>query len=131
MDLITTAILTALSSGVVASVQKVGEQALVDAYTALKELIKRKFGTKSEIMKAVKEVEKTDSPGRKEVLREEVTNANADKDPELIQAAQKIMDIIKNTVDGTSISQNAVGDGNIQIAGDGNIVQTTMPRTKR
>ena len=124
MDPVTTAILAALAAGVVASAQKVGEQVLVDAYAALKELLKRKFGVKSEVVKAVRDVEKTTSPGHEQVLREEITKVKADKDSELLQAAQKILILIKNRPDGGEIIQNVVGNGNIVIAGNGNIVKS-------
>ena len=128
MDPITTAIIAAIASGV----SKVGEQAVVDAYTQLKDLLKKKFGTKSEVVKAVKGVEdKPDSSARKEVLKEEVAAVKADRDPEMLQAAQMLLKVIKAKPGGDQSIQTAIGDQNIQISGDGNVVSVNTSKIKR
>jgi len=128
MDPITTAIVAAIAAGV----SKVGEQAVVDAYTKLKDLLKKKFGAKSEVVKAVKEVEtKPASKARKEVLKEEVAATKADQDPQILKAAQTLLLVIKAKPGGEQIIQTAIGDQNIQIAGDGNIVSVNTPKSKR
>ena len=128
MDPITTAILAAIAAGA----SKVGEQAIVDAYAKLKELLKKKFGAKSEVVKAVKEAEaKPDSSARKEVLKEEVKGAKADKDPDLLKAAQTLLLVIKSKPGGVQIVQTATGNQNIQISGDGNVVSVNTPKPKR
>jgi hypothetical protein len=128
MDPITTAIMAAIASGV----SKVGEQAVVDAYAKLKDLLKKKFGAKSEVVKAVKGVEaKPDSAARKEVLKEEVAAVKADKDPEMLQAAQMLLKAIKAKPGGDQIIQTAIGDQNIQISGDGNVVSVNTPKSRQ
>jgi hypothetical protein len=128
MDPITTAIVAATAAGV----SKVGEQAVVDAYAKLKDLLANKFGTKSEVVKAVKGVEaKPDSSARKEVLKEEVAAVKADRDPEMLQAAQILLKAIKAKPGGDQIIQTAIGDQNIQISGDGNVVSVNTPKTRR
>src|SRR5207248_8785387 len=90
MDPITAAIIaaSALLPGVVAVEKKV----FVDAYEALKNLIKKKFGSQSELVQAVEAVEaKPDSSARKELLKEEVATAKADEDPDLRNAAQTLL----------------------------------------
>jgi FKBP-type peptidyl-prolyl cis-trans isomerase len=132
MDPITTAILAALAAGAVSGVTKVGEQAIVDAYGKLKELLKKKFGSKSKIIKAVKDLEANPkSAARKEVVKEEVAAAKADQDKELLQAAQALIKSVKALPGGIQIIQTAIGDQNIQIAGDGNTVNVNTPKTKR
>jgi hypothetical protein len=128
MDPITTAIVAATAAGV----SKVGEQAVVDAYAKLKDLLANKFGTKSEVVKAIKEVEaKPDSSARKEVLKEEIAAVKADRDPEMLQAAQILLKAIKAKPGGDQIIQTAIGDQNIQISGDGNVVSVNTPKTRR
>ncbi len=69
MDPITLAVVAAVTAGVA----KVGEQAITDAYAALKELLKRKFGAESKVMKAAEEVEANpQSKSRPATLSEEV-----------------------------------------------------------
>jgi hypothetical protein len=128
MDPITTAIIAAIAAGVT----KVGEQFVVDAYAKLKELLEKKFGGKSKVVKAVKDLEANPkSAARKEVVKEEVAAVKADKDNELLQVAQALIKSIKALPGGTQIIQTAIGDQNIQIAGDGNKVNVSTPKTKR
>ena len=132
MDPITTAILAAVTAGAVAGATKVGEQAIVDAYGKLKELLGKKFGAKSKVVKAVKELEANPkSAARKEVVKEEVAAAKADQDKELLQAAQALIKSVKALPGGIQIIQTAIGDQNIQIAGDGNTVNVNTPKAKR
>jgi FKBP-type peptidyl-prolyl cis-trans isomerase len=132
MDPITTAILAAIAAGAMAGTIKVGEQALVDAYGKLKELLQKKFGSKSKLVKAVKELETNPkSAARKEVVKEEVATAKADRDKELLEAAQALLNSVKALPGGIQIIQTAIGDQNIQIAGDGNTVNVNTPENKK
>jgi len=132
MDPITTAILAALAAGAVSGATKVGEQVVSDAYAKLKELLGKKFGAKSKVVKAVKELEANPkSAARKEVVKEEVAAAKADQDKELLQAAQALIKSVKALPGGIQIIQTAIGDQNIQIAGDGNTVNVNTPKAKR
>jgi hypothetical protein len=131
MDPITTAILAAIAAGAVSGITKVGEQVLIDAYGKLKEMLKNKFGPQSKVVNAVVELEANPkSEARKEVVQEEVAASKADQDDELLQAAQALIKSIKALPGGTQIIQTATGDQNIQIAGDGNIVNVNKPKSK-
>jgi hypothetical protein len=131
MDPITTAILAAISAGAIAGVTKAGEQAILDAYGKLKEMLGKKFGAKSKVVKAVKELEANPkSEARKAVVKEEVTAAKADQDIDLLQAAQVLLKSVKALPGGTQIIQTVIGDQNIQIAGDGNTVNVNTPKAK-
>ena len=128
MDTITTAIVAAISAGVT----KVGEQVISDAYNKLKELLAKKFGTKSKVVKAVKELEgNPKSTARKEVVREEVAAAKADQDQELLQIAQSLLKSLKALPGGAQIIQTATGDQNIQVAGDSNTVSLSSPKKRK
>lgn len=128
MDPITTAIVAAIAAGA----SKVGEQAIIDAYAQLKELLKKKFGAKSNVVKAVKELEANPkSAARKEVVKEEVVAAKADQDVELLKVAQSLLKTIKTKPGGEQIIQTITGDQNIQISGDGNVVSVNTPKPKR
>lgn len=132
MDPISTSIVAALTAGAISGATKAGEQAISDAYNGLKELLKKKLGAKSKVVKAVKELEANPkSEARKAVVKEEVAVAKADKDKDLIKAAQSLLKTIKAKPGGDQIVQMAVGDQNIQISGDGNVVSLNTPKTKR
>ncbi len=86
MDPVTMAIVGALSAGVVDSAGQVGEHVLADAYTGLKAVLIRKFGTQSEVAKAVEGVEtRPESVSRQGTLGEEIAAIKADQDPEVRQ----------------------------------------------
>lgn len=106
MDPITTAIIAAVAAGVT----KVGPQAIADAYTALKDLLKSKFGVHSDVFKSVDDLEaKPDSAGRKATLQEEVAAAKADQDPDIRKAAQELLDKISAQPGGGQHIQQAIG----------------------
>jgi hypothetical protein len=132
MDPITTAIVAAIAAGALSGVKKAGEQVLVDAYVKLKDLLKTKFGAKSKVIKAVVDLESTPkSIARQGVVAEEVLLAKADKDADLLKLAQQLLKAIKAQPGGEQIIQTAIGDQNIQVAGDGNTVNMNPPKTKK
>jgi hypothetical protein len=132
MDPITTAIVAALTAGAVSGATKVAEQAVSEGYNKLKELLGKKFGAKSKVVKAVKDLEANPkSAARKEVVKEEVAAVKADQDQELLQIAQSLLKNLKALPGGTQIVQTAIGDQNIQVAGDGNTVNMGTPRQKK
>ena len=95
MDLVTTAIVTALTDDVAAGLAKGGENAIAAAYDTLKAVIKEKFGIDSSLIEAVQLFEKKpDSIARQEVLMEEVTMVEAERIAEVIAAAQNLLDKI-------------------------------------
>jgi hypothetical protein len=130
MDPITTAIIAAIAAGATAGVTESAKQAVVDAYEALKALLKKKFGGHSEVVKSVEGLEtRPDSSSRKNVLQEEVTTAKADQDPDLIQAAQVLLDLIGAQPGGGQHIQNASGSYIAQAdRGSTAQVQVNQPR---
>jgi hypothetical protein len=124
MDPITTAIVAAVAAGAAEGIGKVGGQALIDAYNKLKKLLTTKYGSKSEVIRAVKALEaKPNSSARRDLLKEEIASAKADQDHELIQATQILLKILKINSDEYQIIQMAIGDKNIQTIGDDNIIK--------
>lgn len=105
-----TAIVAALSAGVVSGVGEVGKSALVDAYNGLKETLKRRFGDQSEVVEAVDMLEsRPDSEARKGMVEEEIERVEVDQDPEVRQAAQELLNLLKAQPGGEQHIQNAVG----------------------
>jgi hypothetical protein len=91
MDPITTAVLSGIAAGATGGATAVAQQALVDAYSGLKGAIQRRFGADSDMAEAIAALEKKpDSHGRRSTLAEEVANAGADKDAEIVQAAEQV-----------------------------------------
>lgn len=110
MDPITAAIVAALAASAIGGLTEIGKNAIVDSYTSLKSLLQKKFGSQSEVAKSVAGLEANpDSQSRKGVLQEEVKNAKADQDPELVQAAQALLSQIKALPGGEQHIQTATG----------------------
>lgn len=94
--LITTAIIAALAA--------ISKDAIKDSYNALKDALKRKFGSESDVVDAVEGLEKKpDSKGRQTTLQEEIENAKVNDDAEIVQLANNLQDEIKKQPDGQKI----------------------------
>ncbi|WP_339137839.1 MAG: hypothetical protein WGN25_06790 [Candidatus Electrothrix sp. GW3-4] len=115
MDIITAAIAGALANLGAAAVQK--------GYGKLKAVMQRKFGADSDVVQATEKLEqKPEAQGRKLMLQEELVAAAADKDAELIKAAEELLAEVKKQPGGEAFVQQVV---NQQITGDGNIFSGT------
>ena len=106
-----TAILAAIGATIASGAgQAVGENMINEAYAKLKATIKRKLGDDNQVVEAVDKLEeKPDSQGRKAVLEEEVQASGADRDPEIRQAAQELLEQLRAQPGGEQHVQNAVG----------------------
>jgi tetratricopeptide (TPR) repeat protein len=92
MEPVTTAILAAIAAGAVSGVGDAAKQAIGDAYSALKALIARKFGSGSAPVEAVSKLEgNPESAGWKESVATELAKAGANQDQELAAAAEQVM----------------------------------------
>lgn len=121
MDIIIPAIAGALGN--------LGSAAVLGAYQAVKAQVERKFGAGNKMTKAIEELEQEpDSPGRKMLLQEAAKKASADKDEEIIKAAQALLEAVKAQPGGEKavrdiIHQQVSGSGNI-FSGRGNVTVT-------
>jgi hypothetical protein len=115
MDPITTAILAALGAGVVSGLTETGKTAVADAYGRLKDVLAKKFGASSEVMKAVNQLEsKPTSGGRKETLIEEVAAVQAEQDREIVAQALHVLTLVQPQQVGQgkyTIQNNALVQG--------------------
>lgn len=79
-----------IMAALVAGAAKTAGEAVQDAYKGLRELIKRKFEGKPAAQVVLEEHEK-DSETYEAPLKKNLTELEADKDNEIISAAQKLM----------------------------------------
>jgi hypothetical protein len=107
MDPVTLAILAGLS----AVTHSVADNAITESYEELKDVIKKKFGDKSELVKSIIQLEnKPESNARRQLVQEEVGDSRADRDPEILQAAQSLLEHLRSDEDGEQIIQIAAGN---------------------
>lgn len=110
MDPVTTAIVAAVSAGLGSGVTNVAEKAITNSYEALKNLLKEKFGEKSDVVEAVNRFEKKpESEGRKQMLQEEVAEAMVKQDPDILKLAEALLRLIESQPDRGRFSQQASG----------------------
>jgi hypothetical protein len=116
---------------IIAAVGKLSESVVKEGYETLKAVLQRKFGKNSDLSEAVEKLEKNPtSSGRKQTLREELATAKADQDAELIQAAQALLEKIRELPGGEQIIQQTVtGNQNI-FSGTGDVT-VTIGETKK
>lgn len=113
MDPVTAAIVAAVAAGAA----KVATEVVPDLYKGLKALLKSKFGEQSAVSKAVDEVEADpESAGQQIVLEEKVRKAGADKDADIVAAAEKLLEQLKAQPGGARIVQTVTGNYNAQAA---------------
>jgi hypothetical protein len=111
-EIVTNAIVAAISAGAVAGVTDTAKSAIGDAYQGLKSLIKKKFGHDSEAGRAIDKLEaQPDADPWKQILTGELKTANSTSDPELAYAAQSLLELIRALPQGEKHIQVAHGTG--------------------
>jgi hypothetical protein len=122
-------ITNALIAGVVAGVGPTAAQAVGDAYRGLKTMLILRLGLNSDAVTALDRLEK--QPGaetRKASLREDLTAANLAHDGELIAAAQRVLEAVKDLPEAQQANvQNAIGS-NIAQADRGSTAKVVVGR---
>lgn len=96
MDLITAAIVAALTAGTASGLTETSKTAITDAYQALKGLLTKQFGPKSQVVQAVDHLEaKPDSAHRQGGLAEEMITVQAEQDQEMLAAAMHLLILVQ------------------------------------
>lgn len=112
MDLVSTAIIAAISAGI-------GEP-IKDAYNTLKEALQKKFGKDSDVVDAVVKLEKKkDSESRQGMLKEEIEATKAYENDELKQLAEVLLKKLQETSEGkNAVKKYNIKAGKIGVVGD-------------
>jgi hypothetical protein len=87
-----TIIVTALALGAATGMKSVAEQAVKDGYQGLKNLIKKKYPD----IGVDRLEKKPDSKKQQDAVEEEIADLGADKDTEILQKAEVLLDTVKN-----------------------------------
>jgi hypothetical protein len=121
--------LTQAATRFAADLPELGQEAVQDAYTALKGAIRSRFGIKHDLPEAVEQLEKRpDSTARQAVVDEEVRSAGADEVPELRELARALLEIVQSAEAGSSSSQTATGSNIAQAMGPGASAKVNVRR---
>jgi len=120
----TAIIISALAAGAAALLKDAANLALRDAYEDLKVLIQNRFRENQAAETALAEYEQDPETWQKP-LEKAITTTRVDKDPDILHAAEKLMEIVQPP-------QGKVGKYNISITGNvqglvsGDNAQVTM-----
>ncbi|MDX8392873.1 MAG: hypothetical protein R8K53_09980 [Mariprofundaceae bacterium] len=125
MDPITaSAIISAISAGVLSGAKDAAKKSISDAYEALKKLLQKKCGEQSEVMQSVMNLEnKPESEGYQMVLQENIAETKVDEDTEIHGLAKKLIEKLQQSTPGQHFEQHTTGNKNtqVQINGSGNV----------
>ena len=128
------AIVAAVVAGAVEAARPTAAQAVKDAYDAVKALIIRKFSKSSKPLEAVDE--KPESKPRQEALKEELTDAGAQSDQDLLAAVELLTATLQqhapqsvahfaSTVTGGISLQGGTFGGPVNVAGGNTTIQSS------
>jgi hypothetical protein len=127
MDLLSTAIIAALTAGAASGLTDTVKKAIIDGYEELKTLVGKKFGIGSDVADAIEKLQlKPYSPGRRQTLAEEMEAVDAPADPALLAAAQSLLALVRAVPVGQQHIQVARGVGIAQ-ADRGSTSYTIVP----
>jgi Mg/Co/Ni transporter MgtE len=91
MDPISAVVLAALVAGLSAGITDVGRKAIGDGYEGLKRIIAAKYGEQGQLAQAINSLEeRPESAGRQATMQEEVAEAQADHDAEVLAAVRNL-----------------------------------------
>ncbi len=111
MEPVSAAIIAAIAAGVTTGVGETATKAVVDAYQALKGLLRGRFGEKSRVAGAIDALEaQPKSEGRRTVFLEEVEASGAVADDEIIAAARTLLERLEKAPAGEQHIQQATGN---------------------
>ncbi|MCI5193906.1 MAG: hypothetical protein D3915_12400 [Candidatus Electrothrix sp. AU1_5] len=129
MEPIITTIAAAVALGAGAGLKDTASKAVTDAYNGLKKLIQDRYKNDKGITFAVEHVsEEPEEESRRKMLEAALTGAGADKDTELVTAAEAVLDAVKDQPGGEEavqqiVNQQVIGNDNI-FSGSGNVTVT-------
>lgn len=112
-----------ITTAIVAALTNLSTYVIKDSYDALKTLLEKKFGAKSNLVNAIKKLEELpDRDDRKATLKTEIEIAKVNNDPEILQLAQDLLNKLKEQPGGQAAInqiQNNQADNN-DVQGDFN-----------
>lgn len=114
-----TLIVAALAAGAAAGVQGTAASAVKDAYAGLKALVKKRFAGRPDAELILARHERAPQTWQAP-LAAELSEAGADRDRDLLAAAQALMDLVDRAGSRTEYNVNAPGAKNVQV-GQGNV----------
>ena len=111
-----TLVLTALATGAATGAQDVISSATKEAYATLKSFVARKFVGKPEAEVALAQHEQDPDTWEKP-LKKALSDVQADRDPQIIEAAKKLMAILQTEGRAGGTYVTAMGERSVALGG--------------
>ncbi len=128
MGPITTAIVAALTVGVTNGLTDTAKTMIADTYQGLKSLLHKKFGHESSLVKSIEVLEaKPGAVSRQQTLDDELIDAGANRDQDILQAAQHLLSLVQTQHGGERHLQHVIGNYNAIVQGTGNATVNVHP----
>ena len=121
MDPVSTALIAGATAGIASGLTAASKKLIVDAYDALKLLLKNKLVDAGDLTDAVEHLDKKpESKSRQGSVEEEVKNAQADEDTELLKAALALRKALEESPEGQQLLSKfqVTVQGDVGIIGD-------------
>jgi hypothetical protein len=112
-------IVAALAAGAAAGVQGAAASAVSDAYAGVKALVKKRFAGRPDAELILARYERAPQTWQAP-LAAELSEAGADRDRDLVAAAQALLDLVDRAGSRTNYSVDARGAKGVQV-GQGNV----------
>jgi hypothetical protein len=110
-------VLGALAAGATAAAQDTASQAVKDAYTSLKTLVKKRFEKKPQAEMALAEYEQDPATWEKP-LQKSLVEAGADQDEALVRQAQQVLKLVNPQQASQGKYNVQIGEGKGIVIGD-------------
>jgi len=110
-------VLAALSAGATAAAQDMASQAVKDAYTGLKALVKKHFEKRPQAEMALAEYEKDPDTWEKP-LQKSLVETGADQDEALVRQAQQVLKLVNPQQASQGKYNVQIGEGKGIVIGD-------------
>ncbi|WP_339133771.1 MAG: hypothetical protein WGN25_13660 [Candidatus Electrothrix sp. GW3-4] len=126
MEPVITSIAAAVALGAAAGLKDTASKAVTDAYAGLKKLIQDRYNKDEDVTDAFDYlVKKPEAEGRQQELAKALQEVEADKEHELVHAAEALLAEVEKQPGGEEavnhiVNQLIIGDGNI-VAGAGDV----------
>jgi hypothetical protein len=92
MDTIISLLVSAISLGAAAGLRSTTQEAITDSYEALKQILIKRYSSNNRLIEAAEEVgEDPENIQKQNILKKELNEAGAEKDPTLVSAANTVL----------------------------------------
>jgi hypothetical protein len=123
--IIASAIISGILCGAAGGISTVATTELIAAYKKLRGILQKKFGQDSILLRSIGSLEeRPESKVKQDGVAEDIAESGADKDAEIIKAAEALLAEIKKQPGGEKAVQTVIGGSGHIFSQSGNVTVT-------